>query len=106
MNLPVKQTQIAHLTGLNQRKMKQLVYTFLMIALIGCKDRIHKEPAFTAAVIGQVIEQMTAVMIHDITNPPLAARFFSYACLAGYEVVTQNNAVYKSMHGVLNEYPD
>lgn len=86
--------------------MKRLLYTFLMISLAGCKDRIHKEPVFTSAVIGQVIEQMTAVMIHDITNPPLAARFFSYACLAGYEVVAQNNAAYKNMHGVLNEYPD
>jgi hypothetical protein len=86
--------------------MKQLLYTFLMIALIGCKDRIHKEPVFTPVVIGQVINQMTEVMIHDITNPPLAARFFSYACLAGYEVVTQNNPAFKRMHGVLNEYPD
>lgn len=55
--------------------------------------------------IGHVTLQMTDVMIHDVTNPPLSARFFAYACLAGYEVVSQNDTAYKSMHGVLNDYP-
>ncbi|GGH00046.1 hypothetical protein GCM10007352_01200 [Mucilaginibacter phyllosphaerae] len=45
-------------------------------------------------------------MVHDVTNPPLAARFFAYTCLAGYEVVAQNDASLKNMHGVLNSYPD
>ncbi len=44
-------------------------------------------------------------MVHDVTNPPLAARFFSYACLAGYEVITQNQPEHKSMYGRLNNYP-
>ncbi|MCF2488176.1 vanadium-dependent haloperoxidase [Dyadobacter sp. CY347] len=55
--------------------------------------------------IGNVTLQMTDVMIHDVTNPPLSARFFAYACLAGYEVVSQNDTAYKSMHGILNDYP-
>ena len=55
--------------------------------------------------IGNMTLQMTDVMIHDVTNPPLSARFFAYACLAGYEVVSQNDTAYKSMHGVLNDYP-
>jgi hypothetical protein len=79
--------------------------TLLMIELTGCTSRKQKSPTLTTPVIGQVITQMTEVMIHDITNPPLAARFFSYACLAGYEVVAQNNSSFKSMHGVLNDYP-
>jgi hypothetical protein len=44
-------------------------------------------------------------MIHDITNPPLAARFFSYACLSGYEVMAQNDSSIQRMHGILKEYP-
>src|SRR5689334_19825111 len=55
--------------------------------------------------ISNVITQMTDIMVHDITSPPLAARFFSYAVLSGYEVVSQNDSKYKSMHGVLNNYP-
>lgn len=55
--------------------------------------------------ISNVITQMTDIMVHDITSPPLAARFFSYAILSGYEIVSQNDSKYKSMHGVLNNYP-
>ncbi len=48
---------------------------------------------------------MMDIMIHDVTNPPLAARFFSYTCLAGYEVVAENDKSIKNMHGILNGYP-
>ncbi|WP_242696374.1 vanadium-dependent haloperoxidase [Longitalea luteola] len=78
----------------------------LMIELTGCTTRTKQPPVLTAAAINQVMTQMTDVMIHDITNPPLAARFFSYACLAGYEVVAQQHPGFKSMYGVLNDYPD
>ena len=49
---------------------------------------------------------MTEVMVHDVTNPPLAARFYAYTCLAGYEVVAQNDSAVESMYGVLNDYPE
>ncbi|QHT72031.1 vanadium-dependent haloperoxidase [Rhodocytophaga rosea] len=48
---------------------------------------------------------MTKVMVHDVTNPPLASRFFSYACLSGYEVIAQHDSAYQSMYGVLQEFP-
>ena len=48
---------------------------------------------------------MTDIMLQDITNPPLAARFFSYTCLAGYEVVSQYDDAFKTMYGKLNGYP-
>jgi len=71
----------------------------------GCKQANHDNPAFQNKAINDVITQMTDLMIHDVTNPPLAARFFSYACLAGYEVTVQNDKEYKTFHGVLNGYP-
>lgn len=84
----------------------QYIILIFMITISSCTTRTQKEPVLTSDVIGQVIDQMTEVMIHDITNPPLAARFFSYACLAGYEIVSQHDTTYKSMHGILNEYPE
>jgi len=85
-------------------KTYQLV--ILICVFIGCTSAPKKQPVLSPVAINQVITQMTELMIHDITNPPLAARFFSYACLSGYEVIAQNNPSYKSMHGVLNAYPD
>lgn len=56
--------------------------------------------------ISLVITQMSDIMVHDITNPPLAARFFAYTCLAGYEVVSQQDSTLKSMYRVLKDYPE
>jgi hypothetical protein len=81
--------------------------SWLLLAVLifsSCKQK--KKPAvFSNKYISHIITQMTDIMVHDITNPPLAARFFSYACLAGYEITSENNPHYKSMHGVLNAYP-
>ncbi|MEO5995541.1 MAG: vanadium-dependent haloperoxidase [Chitinophagaceae bacterium] len=85
--------------------MKLLIAILLFTAITGCRSFPPKLPDAGPHDINQVIEKMTDIMIHDVTNPPLAARFFSYACLAGYEVVSQNDSGYKSMHGILNKYP-
>jgi hypothetical protein len=86
------------------------IQSVCLILLIGfftsCSKNNEKLPELTAASIGQVTSQMTDVMVHDVTNPPLGARFYAYACLAGYEVVAQNDSAYKSMHGVLNDFPE
>ena len=55
--------------------------------------------------ISRVVSLMTDIMLHDITNPPLSARFFSYAALAGYEVISENEPRFSSMYGSLNGYP-
>lgn len=82
--------------------MKKLCFLFFLLFL-GCQS--EKTPELSSREITKVIDEMTEVMIHDVTNPPLAARFFAYACLSGYEVVSQSNKAYRSLHGVLNEYP-
>ncbi|WP_421827425.1 vanadium-dependent haloperoxidase [Larkinella sp.] len=84
--------------------MKKIFLSLLFIALIS-SCQTEKTPELGNREITGVIAEMTEVMIHDVTNPPLAARFFAYACLAGYEVVAQNDKAYRSMHGVLNGYP-
>lgn len=55
--------------------------------------------------INKIITKVTEVMVHDVTNPPLAARFFAYICLSGYEVMALNDSTYESMQGRLNEFP-
>ncbi|MES2648477.1 MAG: vanadium-dependent haloperoxidase [Bacteroidota bacterium] len=82
-----------------------VVLILVGIGLAGCSSNPKKLNDFEAGAISDVVTRMTDLMVHDITNPPLAARFYSYACLAGYEIVSQNNASFKSMYGVLNEYP-
>ncbi|MBC8156221.1 MAG: haloperoxidase, partial [Bacteroidetes bacterium] len=87
--------------------MRQLLTSFVavVLGLSGCHRQPDKLPPLGNAVISQVVARMTDVMVHDVTNPPLAARFFAYACLAGYEVVAQHDSTYPSMRGTLNDYP-
>src|SRR3954470_9560012 len=85
--------------------MKKILALAMVIILLNSSCNQKKAPQLTSTDIGRVINQMTELMIHDITNPPLAARFFSYACLSGYEVLAENNTTYKSMHGIVRDYP-
>ncbi len=81
-----------------------IAFIYSLLAATGCKQEakiIH----FTNRDISNVIKEMTELMIHDVTNPPLAARFFSYTSLAGYAIVSQNDSNYTSFNGVLNDYP-
>ena len=67
---------------------KLIFHSFLLLLffnLLSCKPTNSKAPVLHPVDIQTVIRQMTDMMIHDITNPPLAARFFSYTCLAGYD---------------------
>jgi len=74
------------------------------VGIQGCKSKGDR-PVLTNRDIGKIITKMSDIMVHDVTNPPLAARFFAYTCLAGYEVVSENDRSFKNMHGVLNNYP-
>ncbi|HZX58233.1 MAG TPA: vanadium-dependent haloperoxidase [Mucilaginibacter sp.] len=65
----------------------------------------HTKPQLNTPDISRVIAAMTLIMLHDVTNPPLAARFYAYTCLAGFEVVTENDPREKSLQSVLNDYP-
>jgi hypothetical protein len=82
------------------------VLLLLLIATTACKTTSKKQNIVPAADIDTVIRRMSDLMVHDVTNPPLAARFFAYSFLAGYEVVSQNNTAVKSLKGILNDYPD
>jgi hypothetical protein len=87
--------------------MRTLIILTIIAALFctSCKEKPVPASVFKTEDISHVITQMTEVMIHDITNPPLAARFFSYACLSGYEVIAENDPAFKSMYGIVNSYP-
>jgi len=89
------------------KKRKAIHFVFLVAMFFlfqSCKEK-KQSIEFKNEEINNIITKMTDIMVHDVTNPPLAARFFSYACLAGYEVVSQKDSSIKSMHGILNDYP-
>ena len=44
------------------------------------------------------------VMMHDVVNPPAASRFYSYAILSAYEIVSQNDATAQQLSALLKNY--
>lgn len=74
------------------------------ICITSCQQRAEFDD-LGAEIIGRTTNEMTNVMIHDVTNPPLSARFFSYAMLAAYETVALHDQQYPSMKGKLNDFP-
>ena len=83
---------------------KPFSIVLLFFTLFGCKNSTQM-PVLESHEINKVIDRMTNIMVHDITNPPLAARFYAYVCLTGYEVVAQHDTAFHTMKGVLNDYP-
>jgi hypothetical protein len=85
---------------------KKIFILIICIATVfSCQEKQEPGYSFSGREISQVLAKMTDVMVYDVTNPPLAGRFFSYACLAGYEVMSQHDSSYQSMYGRLQEYP-
>jgi hypothetical protein len=89
--------------------LKTYIITFVfvltgLLALNSCQGPLPKQE-IPAKSIAWITEKMTELMVHDITNPPLAARFYGYACLSGYETIASKNKDYPSFAGFLNELP-
>ncbi|WP_241684880.1 vanadium-dependent haloperoxidase [Cyclobacterium xiamenense] len=83
------------------RQAGKLLGWTLAVLLVSCQSAVEKNPV-PAKSIGWVTEKMTDLMVHDITNPPLAARFYAYACLSGYEVIASGSETHPSLSGLVN----
>lgn len=84
---------------------RYILIILIVISAISCQEKEANLPPLGNDDINKIITKVTEVMVHDVTNPPLAARFFGYMCLSGYEVMALNDSAYQSMHGILNEFP-
>jgi hypothetical protein len=84
--------------------MRSIVIILFVLTGISCGKQ--KKPEFSNRDIRIVIDSMTDIMVHDVTNPPLAARFFSYSLLSAYEIVSNHDQKFPTMYGRLNNYPE
>ena len=84
---------------------RKLIIIFLALACYGCNDQKHSDETLTNHDVGKLIGEMSDLMLHDVTSPPLAARFFGYTSLAGYEIISQHDSSVIKLAGRLNEYP-
>jgi hypothetical protein len=95
---------ILRANSLPSYKLVILIPCILALLTMACEGPVEKR-AIPAASIGWATEKMTELMVHDITNPPLAARFYAYACLSAYETIAISDEKYPSFNGFLNKFP-
>ncbi|SNR80930.1 vanadium-dependent haloperoxidase [Hymenobacter mucosus] len=82
-----------------------LLSMLLLVASVGgqsCRRMVPADYEPPADRIGWVVDEMNELMMHDVTNPPLAARFFAYALLAGNEVLAQTDSTCPALAGQLH----
>lgn len=61
--------------------MRLLLLLLVLITSLGGGACRRAQPAGyepTTDQISQAVDEMNELMLHDVTNPPLAARFFAY----------------------------
>jgi membrane-associated phospholipid phosphatase len=84
---------------------KILSLLVLLSSLISCNQKNGKEQEILGTEIDKVVLQMTEMMIHDVSNPPLAMRFFSYASLAAYDLQSTYDASLPAIQDKLTDFP-
>jgi hypothetical protein len=84
--------------------MNRKLYFSLFIYLVSCGTAKMDFKLDNPAVIDQVLNQSTEMMVHDVSNPPLAARFYAYVCLAGYQTLSAFEPQPNQWLDSLNEY--
>lgn len=80
------------------KSIKILVFLMLigLMATISCQD--HSGPIeITADDFHASVDKVVEVMVHDIFSPPVASRIFAYPNIAAYEIIAQNDTVYRSL---------
>lgn len=64
-----------------------------------------KQSSPQSPTIQQQVWNITEIMYHDVVNPPAAARFYSYAVLTGYEILSRIDSSVAGFQKRFNGYP-
>lgn len=82
---------------------KCIALSFLFFLAWACNK--PKPAEISGREIDKVIGQMTELMIHDVSNPPLAMRFYSYACVGAYAVYSKHDPKTPQILQQLTDFP-
>ena len=66
--------------------------------------RIQKPAAAYTHYLQPAVFSLSKIMMHDVVNPPAAARYYAYCMLGAYEIVSQNDTRLKGLDGLLKQY--
>ena len=79
-----------------------LVVTLLCVAACQQPSKDYQQKAENAAFLHAGVKRITDIIRHDIFAPPISARIYAYASVAGYEALVPGSSGYQSLAGQLN----
>jgi hypothetical protein len=65
---------------------------------------VEKSDATFTRFLQPAVFSLSKIMMHDVVNPPAAARYYAYCMLGAYEIVAQNNNTLIPLNGLLKQY--
>lgn len=65
---------------------------------------VNKEEAAFTRYLQPAVFSLSKVMMHDVVNPPAAARYYAYCMLGAYEIVSQHDTTLTGLTSLLKYY--
>ncbi|SEK57791.1 PAP2 superfamily protein [Chitinophaga rupis] len=79
---------------------------WIIVCLFFCQLGYAQRPAPDLSnQVQPAVWNITMVMLHDVVNPPAAARYYAYCTAAAYEIVAQHNSSMPQTAGFIKSYP-
>ncbi len=85
--------------------MRKIGILFLSVFFLQSLSAQQKKTLPAYLEIAPVINAVNMVMIHDVISPPVAARYYAYAMLGAYQIVSQNNPRVPSPASFIRQFP-
>lgn len=84
---------------------KQLIAALLLFSpgIFACAQQKHKGELQAYYPVGKAISDLSMVMLHDVVNPPAAARYYAYASLGAYQIVSASTKEIPPANAFLKE---
>ena len=86
--------------------MRKIVFiiSVLLIAACSSSNKEYQKAAANPEFLIRAEVMLTESIIHDIFAPPVSARIYMYASIAGYEAAIHGEKGYKSLVGQINGF--
>lgn len=102
MEFPMNRLSFIKYPKHQMKKLILLFFTAIYSISLAAKP-VKPLPAYLD--LGTAVNAMNMVMIHDVVPPPVAARFYSYAMLTAYQIVSQSDKKVPAPAAFVHNFP-
>lgn len=72
-----------------------------VICAVNVQAQVKLSPGLEARLFAEQVFNLSEVMVHDVANPPAAARFYAYALFGAYQIASLRNPSLSGLNSAL-----